>query len=52
VGYVLIKFGKTRPIVLEIRIEKQEQNGDFITLALFLEEITRVHMWRADQNVF
>ena len=51
-GYVLIKFGKTQPIVLEIRMEKQEQNGDFIILAFFLEERTRVHMWKAHQYVF
>ena len=43
-GYVHIKSGKTQPIVLEIRMENQEQNEDFIILALFLEERTRVNM--------
>jgi hypothetical protein len=43
-GYVLIKFDKTQPIFLEIRMENQEQNGDFIIPALFLEERTRMHM--------
>jgi hypothetical protein len=51
-GHVLITFGKTHPIVSEIGIEKQEQNSDFIIMVLFLEERTRMDMWREHQYVF